>query len=210
MNYSKKIICLIILSALLVCGCLNLTQKPNKKINYYTLEYDPPETENLKALPFVIYIERFNVAPPYDSTRIIYSQKKFIRDAYIYHKWMANPGDFVTYYLTRDIKCSSLFRTAFSSNSSYSSTYIINGTVDEFFEQDDNDIWKAVLSINITLMSKNEPDISKSVLMQKQYSAIEPCSRKNPQSLAEAMSKAMANISGRIIRDVYKCIEDKK
>ena len=208
MNYSKKIIYLIILSALLACGCLNLTQQPNKKISYYTLEYDPPETANLKSLPFVIYIERFNVAPLYDSNRIIYSQKKFKRNAYIYHKWMANPGDLVSYYLTRDIKRSSLFSTAFSSNSSCSSTHIINGTVDEFFEQDDDKVWKAVLSINITLMSKDEPDISKSVLMQKRYSAIEPCSRKNPQALAEAMSKAMANISDRIIKDVYKCLED--
>jgi len=196
MNYSKKIIYLIILSALLACGCLNLTQQPNKKISYYTLEYDPPETANLKSLPFVIYIERFNVAPLYDSNRIIYSQKKFKRNAYIYHKWMANPGDLVSYYLTRDIKRSSLFSTAFSSNSSYSSTHIINKE------------WKAVLSINITLMSKDEPDISKSVLMQKRYSAIEPCSRKNPQALAEAMSKAMVNISDRIIKDVYKCLED--
>ena len=210
MNYSKKIIYLIILSTLLVCGCLNLTQQPNKKINYYTLEYDPPKTANLKSLPFVIYIERFNVAPLYDSNRIIYRQKKFKRDAYIYHKWMANPGDFVTHYLTRDIKHSSLFRTAFSSSNSYSSTHIINGTVDEFFEQDDNNIWKAVLSINITLMSNDEPDISKSVLMQKRYRSIEPCSKKNPQALAEAMSKAMANISNRIIRDVYKCLEDRK
>lgn len=208
MNYSKKIIYLIILSALLVYGCLNLTQQPNKKINYYTLEYDPPETANLKSLPFVIYIERFNVAPLYDSNRIIYSQKKFKRNAYIYHKWIANPGDLVSYYLARDIKRSSLFSTAFSSNSSYSSTHIINGTVDEFFEQDDDKIWKAVLSINITLMSKDEPDISKSVLMQKRYRAIEPCSRKNPQALAEAMSKAMANISDRIIKDVYKCLDN--
>lgn len=208
MGYSKKSIYLIILFALLTVGCLNVTQHPNKKIYYYTLEYDPPKAASLKSIPFVIYIERFNVAPLYDSTRIIYSQKKFIRDAYIYHKWIANPGDLVSYYLARDIKHSSLFSTAFSSNSSYSSTHIINGTVDEFFEQDDNDIWKAVLSINITLMSKDEADISKSVLMQKRYSAIEPCSRKNPQSLAEAMSKTMANISDRIIRDVYKCLEN--
>ena len=209
MNYSKKIIYLIILFALLVSGCLNLKQQPNKKINYYTSEYDPPETANLKPLPFVIFVERFNVAPLYDTNRIIYSQKKFKRDAYIYHKWMASPGDLVTYYLARDIKLSSLFRTAFNSNTRYSSTHIIDGTVDEFFEQDDNDIWKAVLSINSTLISNSESDISKSVLMQKRYSTIEPCSRKNPQSLAEAMSKAMANISDRIIRDVYKCLEDK-
>ena len=208
MNYSKKNIYLIILSALLVCGCLNLTQQPNKKISYYTLEYDPPETTNLKSLPSVIYIERFNVAPLYNSNRIIYSKKKFERNAYIYHKWMANPGDLVSYYLAKDIKHSSLFSAALSSNNSYSSTHIINGTVDEFFEQDDDKVWKAVLSINITLTSNGEPDISKSVLMQKRYSAIESCSRKNPQALAEAMSKAMANISDKIIKDVYKCIED--
>ena len=208
MNYSQKIVYLIILSAILLCSCLNLKQQPNKKINYYTLEYDLPKTTNLKPLPFVIFIERFNVAPLYDSNRIIYSQKKFKRDAYIYHKWIANPGDLVSYYLSRDIKHSSLFNTVFNSNSNHSSTHKLYGTVDEFFEQDGNDIWKAILSINITLISNSESDISKSVLMQKRYNTIEPCSMKNQRYLAEAMSKAMANRSNKIIKDVYKCLKN--
>ncbi|MBU4185932.1 MAG: hypothetical protein KKC23_07015 [Proteobacteria bacterium] len=66
----------------------------------------------------------------------------------------------------------------------------------------------AIISAFREILSKNEPDISKSVLMQKQYSAIEPCGMKNPQSLAEAMSKAMAKISDRIIKDVYKCLDN--
>ena len=112
----------------------------------------------------------------------------------------------VTSFLSRDLKNSSLFKAIFEPGSRFSSSHVISGTVDEFFEQDEKNSWKAVLSVTITLIKEDETDISKRILFQKRYRTSEKCSRKNPLGVAEAMSKAMAGISEMIIGDVYKSL----
>ncbi|MBI4619690.1 MAG: membrane integrity-associated transporter subunit PqiC [Desulfobacterales bacterium] len=205
MDSVRKAFFLFVLLTLFIGGCLGI-KKPIRKIDYYTLEYDPPKVMEFSSLPFVIRIDRFSVAPLYNSNRIVYREKQFKRDTYNYHKWHANPGDLVTYFLARDMRQSSLFKGVIVLNSRMSSSHIIEGTVDEFFEQDNKDLWEGVLSVNIALMTENEPDISRSILFQKRYSVREPCRQKNPRALAEAMSRAMSRISGMIISDVYGCL----
>jgi len=190
---------------LLIAGCLGKQRSP-VKIDYYTLEYELNKFDDLKPTPFVLHIERFSVAPVYNSNNIIYKTRQFKRDAYSYHKWRANPGDLVTSFLSRDLKSSSLFKAIFEPGSRFSSSHVISGTVDEFFEQDEKDSWTAVLSVNITLIQANETDISKRILFQKNYSINKKCNRKNPRAIAEAMSKAMSEISEMIITDVYKSL----
>jgi len=192
--------CLLIL----VGGCLSASH-PGNRIQYYMLEYKPAVKTDLAELPFVIRVERFTVAPLYNSDKIVYEQKRYRRDTYNYHKWRANPGDLATYFLTRDLQHASLFKAVFSFDSMFPSTHEIEGTVDEFFELDEkDDTWKAVLHITLTLMTENEPDISKKVLFQKQYREVEPCKRKNPAALAEAMSIAMSRLSEKTISDIYQ------
>jgi len=188
-----------------ILGCLG-NQRPPAKIDYYTLEYESNKFDDLKPTPFVLRIERFSVAPIYNSNNIIYQTGPFRRDAYNYHKWRANPGDMVTYFLSRDLKNSSLFKAIFEPGSSFSSSHVISGTVDEFFEQDEKDSWKAVLCVTIALIKENETDISKRILFQKRYRTSEKSSQKNPLAIAEAMSKAMSGISEMIITDVYKSL----
>jgi len=190
---------------LVITGCLG-KQHPPVKIDYYTLEYELNKFVDLKPIPFVLRIERFAVAPIYNSNNIIYKTGQFRRDAYNYHKWRANPGDMVTSFLSRDLKDSSLFKAIFEPGSRFSSSHIISGTVDEFFEQDEKYSWKAVLSVSIALINASETDISKRILFQKRYSTSEKCSQKNPLAIAEAMSKAMSVISEMIISDVYKSL----
>lgn len=206
MNHARTLIVLSLLASL-VGGCLG-TKQPEKKTDYYTLEYDPPKIAGLKPLPFVIRVDRFRVAPFYRSNKIVYKKKPFKRDAYVYHKWGANPGDLVTYFLTRDIKHSSLFKAVSGLDSRFSFSHAIEGTIDDFFELDGKDSWEAVLSLSISFLAKNEPDIIKKVLFQKKYSAREKCRQKNPRALAEAMSKAMARISETIITDIYNCLKE--
>ncbi len=208
MNTGRKTTALFVLVVLMIGGCVSLKQ-PSRKIDFYTLEYSSPEYKNVTPLPFVLQLKRFTVAPAYNSSRIVYQEKKLKRNEYIYHRWRANPGDFVTYFLARDLKQSSLFKGVFALNNRISATHFIEGTVDEFFERDGNDLWEAVLSVNITLMVDNEPDISKRVLFQKHYASTKACEKKNPHSLAEAMSSAMAEVSKNIIDDVYACLETK-
>ena len=206
--YDIRIKCFLLgLIVLLLGGCLS-AKHPYKKIDYYTLEYDAPSISNLHTLPLVVQVERFQVAPVYNTSKIIYRQRSFTRDAYTYHMWQANPGDLVSYFLARDFQQSLVFKAVVAHNAGLLSTHILRGTVDEFYEHDGKDYWEAVLAVSITLMVNNEPDISNSVLFQKSYSARKACSQKNPRALAAAMSEAMANISEKIITDVYNFLAE--
>jgi len=178
-------------------------------MRYYTLDYAQTEKTDRPELPFVLRVERFTVAPLFNSDKIVYEEKRYRRDTYYYHKWRANPGDLATYFLTRDLQHSSLFKAVFSFDSMFPSTHEVEGTVDEFFELDEkNDSWKAVLHITLTLITEDEPDISKKILFQKQYREVEPCKRKNPAALAEAMSIAMSRLSETAIVDIYQHLSD--
>ena len=44
--------------------------------------------------------------------------------------------------------------------------------------------------------------------MQKHYQTREPCDRKNPLAVAEAMSRAMARTSQQIISDLHSHLKD--
>ena len=206
MSYARKILYVLISLVLFIPGCLSL-KKPVIKIDYYTLEYDSPDVAFQAQLPFVVRIERFRVAPVYNSNRIVYSEQKFKRAAYNYHRWRSSPGDLVTYFLARDMHRSHLFKAVLTHDTGFLSSYTIEGIVDEFYEQDEKDLWEAVLSVSITLVREGEPDVSKRVLFQKKYSANKACEQKTPLALAKAMSSAMAKISEMIITDIYNCVK---
>ena len=86
---------------------------------------------------------------------------------------------------------------------------VVEGSVGQFFEWHTTENWEAVLTISITLMAENEPDISKRVIFQKTYGKKVPCKQKNPVALAEAMSQATADISEKITRDVYSHLKNR-
>lgn len=200
----KRIILLLLVCfSMSLSGCMNLKQPP-EKISYYSFEYDSPNAGVKKQLPFVLRVKRFQVSPLYTSNKIVFRDAAFKRDTYSYHRWHSNPRDMVSYFLARDLKASQAFKAVFSVDDSTPCSYAIDGAVEEFFEQDNADSWEAVLSLEITLSKEEEPDASKRILMQRSYRTRQTCSHKNPASLAEAMSKAMSEISGKIISDVYR------
>lgn len=203
MNRFEKVFLFLIV---IIGGCAGLKEAP-ERVSYYSLEYDPPvhnlQYNTRRPLSFVIQVERFQAAPSYDTTRIVFREGAFRRDAYVYHKWWAKPGDIVGYFLARDMKSSGLFRGVFALDKGKACSHIIQGVVEEFLEEDKGDSREAVLAVDITLLKEDEPDISKRILLQKKYSAKELFREKNPKALAEAMSRGMSRISGAIINDIY-------
>jgi cholesterol transport system auxiliary component len=203
----KKIFTVLIGLPLILLSCINL-KNPGDRVEFYILEYNLPIISDLKPLSHIIRLDRFSVSPIYNTDRIIFRDGSFKRDTYFYHKWRANPGDLVTYFLARDIKASGLFSAVIENDSKLPSSYLIEGSVDEFYERDAEDKWEAVLSIGITLMAEMEPDISKRVIFQKTYRVAEPCRQKNPRALIEAMSTAMSKASSDIIKDIYHSLKN--
>ena len=88
-------------------------------------------------------------------------------------------------------------------------SHILEGSVDEFFEWDAEENWKAVLFVSITLTEKNEKKVHKKVLFQSTYSTSKPCKQKIPGAVVEAMSEAMKEVSEEIIEDLYHFLKDR-
>ncbi len=203
MRHHRKIALLFVTLTLVLTACVSSLKHPSNKIDFYTLEYDPPDAGERAPLEAVIRLDRFSVSPSYNTNRIIYRDRSFTRDAYVYHRWQTPPGDMVGTLLSRDIKHSELFNAVLTESSSLTSTHMVEGRVDEFFEWDRKEGWVAVLAVNITVASETEPGIVKKILLQKTYRSEKPCRQKNPRALAEAMSQALLEISCEIINDIY-------
>ncbi len=206
MKWFNKFFLLFLSLPILFVACVSLKQ-PVNKIEYYTLEYPPPQIKTLHPLPHVIRMDRFTVAPSYNTSQIIYRDQSFKRNAYVYYRWQTNPGATVTTLLKRDIKNSGLFKAVLNPGSRFSSPYMIEGTVDEFFEWDTQNAWKAILTVSIILTEKNKNDIKNRILYQKTYRKAEICQQKKPKAVAEAMSQALSKISEELIIDVYDCLK---
>ena len=205
MNCFKKIVFLSFAAFFLLGACINLEQ-PNLKVHYYTLEYETQPIADIKPLPAIIRLDRFSVAPVFNTNRIIYREQSFKREAYVYHKWQANPGELVSYLLARDMQQSGLFEGVFSSSSSLTPSHILSGSIDEFLEWDTEGAWQAVLALSVTLVTQHQSDARDGVLFQRAYRCEETCDQKNPRALAEAMSRAMAKISTEIIEDIHSSL----
>ena len=187
----------------MLSGCLRM-KTPLPETQYYVLEYESSQVKLPEKLPCILRMKRFQVAPVYNSSNIIYSEDKFARNAYNYHKWRSNPGDMITALLIRYFRAAGLCKALFMPDVSFPCSHVLQGVVDEFYEKDGKNSWQAMLTLDITLIQKNEPDISKRILMQKQYHVSETCSKKSPFALAQAMSRAVSKMSGMIIPDIYK------
>jgi cholesterol transport system auxiliary component len=207
----RFIVIILIIFSLSLSGCISLKQ-PNTKFEYYTIEYDTlsPDKSTVPAQKSTILkIKHFSAAPIYNTDKIIYCDQQFKRTPYFYHKWKVKPAEFVTYFLSRDLKESGLFKAVLPPTSSSLYTHTVEGIVDEFLEWDSNDSWEAVLSISVTLQISSEMETDKRVIFQRSFSTRKKCQEKNPLALAQAMSLAMAEVSEEIGIAIHRALAGK-
>ena len=207
MRIKKNIlISLVIFLLIPLVSCMNLKQ-PNPEIEYYTLEYNSPDFPGKEKLPYIIKVEPFKVSPVYNTTHIIYQEKAFKRDSYTYHKWSVNPSDTVTYLTGRDLKNSGLYKgVLLPGERNREFAFRLGGMLDEFYELDGDKDWSGVLSLSISLTPEGKAKKAGMDIFQKTYRITEKCEKKNPASLAEALSRAMEKVSRQIGEDLYSFI----
>jgi cholesterol transport system auxiliary component len=192
---------------LILAGCAGVRQAPDA-IRYYTLEYPPPEAPAGEPGACILRIERFQAAPAYATNRIIYRETAFERQAYTYHRWRASPADLVAFFLARDLRRANVCTAVHAYDSRFAASHAVEGSVEQFLEDDGPDHWEAVLSLSIALVRENEPDVSRRVLLQRVYTERAVCSEKSPAALAAAMSAAMSRASLAIHKDIRNRLAD--
>ena len=198
------VLSVIFVLAMIMGGCANIKYAP-LEIHYYTLEYDPPRPIEGNPLPYTVKIEQFQSSPLYDSNRIIFKKEDFTRDEYTYHKWRANPGELVSFYLARDFSDTNRFQAALSYESTLPYSHLITGVVEDFYLQK-GDTSKAVLSIAVNLVEGKRSGQGNAILMQKKYRLGIESQTDGPQGFAQAMSTAMQQVSAEILKDIIAVV----
>jgi len=189
-----------LLTALLVpllggCG------KPPMLVNQYILEYPPPASGPGAKIPAALKVEIFSVAQAFNTNAMVYQPQPYKSQVYNYSRWRVNPGYLVTDYLLRDLREAGLFKAVFGPDGSGKHRFQLEGGVAEFQELDEPGGWQAALALTVTLLDTDEERLPQRVVFQKNYRILEPMPEKTPQGLAQAMSRAMAQVSARIITD---------
>lgn len=199
---------LALLAALLV-ACLGGCGKPPVLVNQYILEYPAPVMGGKVKIPAAVKVELFSVAQAFNTNAMVYQPQPFQSQSYNYSRWRANPGYLVTDYLIRDLRDSGLFKAVFGSDSSGEYRFKLEGGVAEFQEVDAADGWKASLALTVTLLDTTQEELPQRVVFQKNYRVLEPLPEKTPQGLAQGMSRAMEQVSARIINDTYEAARNR-
>lgn len=194
----------ILILALSACAA---GRTPVPDTRYYTLEYEAPAVSG-QPTKAVITLTRFGVAPEFNTAKMIYRDLSFGRQEYHYHHWRATPQTLVADYLRRDMQRSGLFLAVGGLGSSLPATHQLEGMVEEWMEVDDNEHWLATAELTVTLLDLRATAAPERVLFQRTYRESESCAKKNPGSVAEAMSRVMRVLSGRIIADVHAAVRD--
>ena len=197
--------CLPLLAAIvMLTACAG--SKADKPTYYYTLDYPSPALPAYSPLPYVLRVDRFAATPPFHTQRIIYADKGLHRNFYAHFQWIAAPGEMLAFFLGRDLRNSAAFKAVLPPDATVLPSHTIKGWVETFLEEDFTSRGNAVLKLSITLMDARETDVSRRVVFQRSYTAKSECAAKTPAALAEAMSEAAAQVSVRMVRDIYDAL----
>jgi ABC-type uncharacterized transport system auxiliary subunit len=194
---------LLILVFSLTAGCAN-RGKPQYQVNQYLLDYPAPVIEPADPVDETLRLQRFAIAAAYNNTNMVFRSDGVSIDAFNYSRWAVNPADMTADMLLRDLRAGGLFAAVFSRYETDDGPFVIQGGLEEFYLRADPSGKKAVLGLNITLKDTRPGQTRHRIVFQKKYSREEALSQESPQGFAEAMSRAMLNLSEQIVRDVYK------
>lgn len=175
-------------------------------VRQFVLDYPAPAARSAPCSPDAVKVLEFTTARGYNSTSMVYSVAPLRREPYLYSRWRVMPGEMVSDYLVRDLRKAMAFGAVFSQRDGEVGRFVVEGMVDEFFENDEGSGPQAVMALTVTLLDTRHQDLTKRLIFQKGYRAQEPMGQKNADALAAAMSRTAARLSQEVIGDVCQAV----
>jgi ABC-type uncharacterized transport system auxiliary subunit len=190
----------------LLAGCLGGTASP-PLVRHYSLEYAPPRAGILAPSEAVLRVGRFSADRLYTGPAMLYSREPFRRDAYHEQRWRVGPADMVTDFLKRDLRHAGLFRAVLSARDAEEARFVIEGGVEEFLEVDDGKSRKALLVAAVALLDLSHREVTRRVVFQRIYRCEALFAQQGSAGFAEAMSRAMSQLSAQVIADIDSALK---
>jgi ABC-type uncharacterized transport system auxiliary subunit len=178
-----------------VLGSCSLT-KPRPEVRHYALTLNIPEVPPGAAKASLI-VRPFIARSPYGQERIVYRSSSYTLDFYNYHRWAASPAELVTDWTRRYLRGSGLFTQVFPTTDG-NAELELGGVIRQFEEVDHDQTWEAVLNIDFWLTRADQ----RSPFWFQSYTATQQATKRNPEAIAEAMSRNLENILGRLTTDL--------
>lgn len=204
-NKIKLRILFLTLFIAFLCGCGGLS-KSAPVIDYYTLEYPPPNATDEMPLAAILKVDRLSVSPIYRKQKLIYKDEIYKRNPYVYHQWLSFPGEMIAHFIARDFAMSKRFQGVFHPEVVGKTKYRIKGNVEEILEIDTPSGWEAQLSLHIILIDETQHDMTKRVLFQNFYTSKMNCEKKTPKAFVKALSLCLQEISQKLLMDSHSAV----
>jgi ABC-type uncharacterized transport system auxiliary subunit len=169
--------------------------KPRPEVHHYALTLSLPEVASTGKVSLAV--RSISARAPYDQERIVYRSSAYAFDFYAYHRWASPPGEQVSAWTRRYLRGSGLFSQVFP-NADAAADFVLDGIVQQFEEIDRENIWEAATSVDFWLVRAGE----RTPVWFRSYSATRQATKRNPEAIAEAMSRNLENILGRLVTDL--------
>jgi ABC-type uncharacterized transport system auxiliary subunit len=177
-------------------GCTGCSvTSPRPATHHYVLSLAVSDTSGPRSSSLIV--RPIGARDPYNQERIVYRSSAYTFDLYNYHRWASTPAEQVTTWTRRILRSSGLFSQVLPTSDG-GADFLLDGTIQQFEEIDHDNSWEAALSIDFWLMRSG----NRSPIWFQSYSVTQPAAKRNPEAIAEAMSRALENILGRLTTDL--------
>jgi len=194
MSTGTRLLWGLALWSVLLGGC-SLT-KPRPEVRHYALALTAPEVPSGTAkLSLIVY--PFTARDPYGQDLMVYRSSPYRLDFYNYHRWAAAPAELVTDWTRRYLRGTGLFAEVFPTTEG-NADWILDGVIHQFAEVDHEQSWEAALAIDFWLTRVEQ----RSPFWFQSYMTTQQAEKRNPEAIAEAMSRNLENILARLTADL--------
>ena len=184
----------------MLSGCgLSLT-KPQPEVRHYALTLTLPEVSPDTA-KLSLVVRPFTASDPYNQERMVYRSSPYQLDFYNYHRWAASPAEQVTDWTRRYLAAAGLFAKVFPTSDG-SADLTLGGKIQQIEEVDHEQTWEAVLSIDFWLTRADQ----RSPFWFQSYTATRQAAKRNPQAIAEALSRNLEDLLARLTADLTSVV----
>jgi len=184
----------VVVGNVVVGGCI--MKSPQPEVRYYALALTVPEVPASTAQTSLV-VRPFTARDPYNQERLVYRSSPYQLDFYNYHRWAASPAELVTDWTRRYLRGTGLFAKVLPTPEG-NTDFALGGVIRQVEEVDHEQTWEAVLTIDFWLARADQ----RSPFWFRSYTATQPAARRNPQAIAEAMSRNLENILGQLTADL--------
>lgn len=208
-----KKLALILLPALLLCGCLSgIFKRDAITVNYYQIDY--PEIAKVCEKPFDLSLSfrRLQVNSAYDRSTLIYMNSDKSGGVYSYDEWLSSPDELVFSMLQRDLEDGNVFKSLTTRTSGTLPDYGLNGTLVEVYESREllGTKAKAHVVMLFTLTRLDRGSRSSRVVMQKRYTADSECASGDADSYVQGVCSSIRDISEKLNKDIYAAVGEEE